>query len=485
MWWRRGQQSIRRSFLLVGGVLSAIGLVLALTTSVTAYWLYSLSQRSADAITSLKAVEEVEINLLRSTRAHQLYGETGEERWRAEWQRDEARLVEDLRTIQRSATGAHEREMVAALTEQVEMIREHVLHAPPGERAVRLSDLDAAAALSGEMAEQYERRAQEAAARTTAWSRIVLLITIGSILAMVASLGLAFRYTSRAIYEPVQRLRRSLEEHPLDSPARIPVEAPLEVREIAMGINELIDRIAAQREQQLTFLAAVAHDLKNPLASLRTAVQLAARQAQDEKQKARAEVILRQVDRMNRQVEDLLDVSRIEAGRFELALQLADLREVIGDTVAMFRDASERHEIRLELPDVPVLVEHDPTRIAQVLTNLVSNAIKYSPEGGPIDVRLRQEGGAAVFEVEDRGLGIPREEWRSIFEPFRRSGGGRGSIPGVGLGLSVARRLVRAHGGEIEVESEPGQGSTFRVVLPLARRRDTRDEAPAEASAGA
>ena len=466
---RRRLPSIRRSFLQVGILLSVVGLILAVTTGLTAWWLYSSSRESADAITSLKAVEEVEINLLRATRAHQLYGETGEERWRAEWQQDEARLVDDLHTAQRHANTPEERVLVAQLTEAVEEIRADVLHAPPGQRAVTRRELDAAAALSDRMAESYEARAQLVAERTTRWSRIALLVAVGSTILVLISLLLAFRSTRRVVYEPVQGLRHALEARNLDDLSHVAVDAPEEIRVVVAAINRLIDRLAAQRAHQLTFLAAVAHDLRNPMATLRTAAQLASRQAETPKQRARVEMILRQVDRMNRQVEDLLDVSRIEAGRFDVHPEVGDLREVIGDTVGLFRGVSEAHEIRLDLPETPVLVNHDPTRIGQVLNNLVSNAIKYSPAGGPIDVRLRERRGAAVFEVTDRGLGIPHDELETIFEPFRRSGGDRGEIPGVGLGLSVARRLVRAHGGEIEVESEPGRGSTFRVILPLAR----------------
>jgi len=107
------------------------------------------------------------------------------------------------------------------------------------------------------------------------------------------------------------------------------------------------------------------------------------------------------------------------------------------------------------------------TRLGQILTNLVSNAVKYSPEGGRIRIRLEQEGGRAVVAVSDEGIGIAEEDLQRIFEPFKRSKSPRADIPGVGLGLSVARQLVVAHGGDIEVESRLGEGSTFRVRLPL------------------
>jgi signal transduction histidine kinase len=114
-----------------------------------------------------------------------------------------------------------------------------------------------------------------------------------------------------------------------------------------------------------------------------------------------------------------------------------------------------------------LLVSCDALRIEQVLTNLVSNAIKYSPRGGRVEVTLEQPGTEAILNVVDQGVGIPSDDQAHIFEPFRRSGASRELVPGAGLGLFVARRIVEAHGGRIEVESRPGAGSTFRVHLPL------------------
>lgn len=113
----------------------------------------------------------------------------------------------------------------------------------------------------------------------------------------------------------------------------------------------------------------------------------------------------------------------------------------------------------------------DPARIAQVLNNLVSNAIKYSPEGGAVRIAARAEPGNAVLEVEDSGIGIPDGELASMFQPFRRSSFAVEDIPGVGLGLFTSRQIVEGHGGQLMVESAPGRGSRFRVVLPSCDER--------------
>jgi signal transduction histidine kinase len=134
----------------------------------------------------------------------------------------------------------------------------------------------------------------------------------------------------------------------------------------------------------------------------------------------------------------------------------------------MFEGSSPDHRLELDLPQEPIHAAFDPLRIGQVLTNLVSNAIKYSPAGGPVRVSLERADGSAVLAVTDRGLGISPEDRAELFQPFRRGASVQDAIPGVGLGLAASRKLVQAHGGTIEVESEPGSGSTFRVILPLA-----------------
>jgi signal transduction histidine kinase len=120
----------------------------------------------------------------------------------------------------------------------------------------------------------------------------------------------------------------------------------------------------------------------------------------------------------------------------------------------------------LHVPETKVPVRCDPFRIEQVLNNLISNAIKYSPAGGNIELNVEESHEDVQFQVSDHGMGIPEEELPYIFEPFRRVKSVKGEIPGVGLGLSVVRRIVQAHSGRIEVESRLGKGTTFRVRLP-------------------
>jgi signal transduction histidine kinase len=133
----------------------------------------------------------------------------------------------------------------------------------------------------------------------------------------------------------------------------------------------------------------------------------------------------------------------------------------------LFEGTSPGHHIHAHLPDEPLMVRCDPARIEQTLTNLVSNAIKYSPRGGEVRIDARVEAGRAAVAVVDQGIGMSREDRAHLWEPFRRGGASTGAIPGTGLGLSIAKRIVEAHGGEIAVQSEPGVGSTFSLKLPL------------------
>jgi signal transduction histidine kinase len=140
------------------------------------------------------------------------------------------------------------------------------------------------------------------------------------------------------------------------------------------------------------------------------------------------------------------------------------------------RDERE-HRLVLQVPDEPIFVCGDVVRLEQVVVNLVSNAIKYSPRGGTIRVVVEKTATDAILSVSDEGVGIPERDVDVIFEPFHRAGPSRDLAPGAGLGLSILARIVRAHGGRVEVQSKVGRGSTFYVVLPLAA-------SPEECSAG-
>jgi signal transduction histidine kinase len=193
----------------------------------------------------------------------------------------------------------------------------------------------------------------------------------------------------------------------------------------------------------------------------------------------------------------LLDAARIESGHFSLSPAEHDARELVLDAVALFREAAPLHELVAIVPETPLNLSYDSARMSQVINNLLSNAIKYSPHGGRVEARAGMVENGAAIEIADQGIGVPEDESAAIFEPFRRGRTLSGAIPGVGIGLSVARRIVEAHGGTISVRSMVGVGSTFTIWLPASesvtepavrltrdRRPETRRTATASVSAG-
>jgi PAS domain S-box-containing protein len=223
------------------------------------------------------------------------------------------------------------------------------------------------------------------------------------------------------------------------------------------------------------FLAMLAHELRNPLAPIRNALHVLKQPAADATMMRQVrDMAERQVQHMARLLDDLLDVSRISRGRIELRRERIDVAAILGRSVEAVRPLVEerRHELTVSLPGGKVEVDADPTRLEQILTNLLNNAAKYTDSGGHIWLSAAQVGGEVALRVRDTGVGIAPDALPHIFDLFvqaeRRLD--RSSQGGVGIGLTLVKRLVEMHGGRIEASSAgPGQGSEFVVRLPLAR----------------
>jgi PAS domain S-box-containing protein len=214
------------------------------------------------------------------------------------------------------------------------------------------------------------------------------------------------------------------------------------------------------------FVSIVAHELRNPLAGIRGYAQLMKRRSSYDERAVN--VIVSQVDQLERRLSDLTDLSRLEAGRLTLERRPADLVELVHAAVEQARGQSDRHKFRVEAPDRPVVGSWDRDRIGQVLTNLLTNAIKYSPQGGEVVVRVAEQGGEAVLSVSDQGLGIAPSDLPRLFERFYRAPDSGATARGLGLGLYIVKELVETHGGRIVAESAGEErGSTFTVSLPL------------------
>ncbi|WP_333571706.1 hybrid sensor histidine kinase/response regulator [Sphingomonas sp.] len=217
------------------------------------------------------------------------------------------------------------------------------------------------------------------------------------------------------------------------------------------------------------FLGMVGHELRNPIMALGAGLHLLSRgRSADAAEQLRGQMA-RQVDHMTRLIEDLLDVARIDQGKIVLRADRMDLADAVALAVEISRpqiDARE-HRLTIELPEAPVWLHADAARIAQVVSNLLANAAKYTLPGGAIHLVARREGAQVAIEVRDTGVGIPPEMQAQVFDLFAQVERGGEQSDGLGIGLALVRQLVTLHGGTIALkESVVGQGSTFLVRLP-------------------
>jgi PAS domain S-box-containing protein len=217
-------------------------------------------------------------------------------------------------------------------------------------------------------------------------------------------------------------------------------------------------------------IASVSHELRTPLTSILGFTEtLLTRPIPDEDRVRYLRIIADQAHRLESLVGDLLNLRALEEAGLELQLEELDLRELFGEQAATFESQLGHHELRVEVPDEPLLVRVDRRRVSQVVGNLLSNALKYSPKGGAVSLKAERRDGRLVVSVADEGIGIPEESRHDVFLPFIRVGR-EGDAEGTGLGLAISRRIVRRHGGEMDFESTLGRGSTFSFELPLEPR---------------
>ncbi len=230
-----------------------------------------------------------------------------------------------------------------------------------------------------------------------------------------------------------------------------------------------VTRLRRFDELKNDLVATVAHEVRTPLTSLRMAIHLSAEGVVgplNEKQADLLHAAREDCERLQGIVDDLLDLSRIQAGRLALQVRQVPTEELVDAALDTQRAAAGERGVRLARTVEPevLTVGVDPERLHLVLSNLVGNGVRHTPAGGEVAVRVAREGERVRFEVRDTGEGIAREEQGRIFEKFYRAPGAPAG--GAGLGLSIARDIVQAHGGDIGVTSAPGQGSTFWFTLP-------------------
>ncbi|MBN8230582.1 sensor histidine kinase [Corallococcus macrosporus] len=319
--------------------------------------------------------------------------------------------------------------------------------------------------------------------RMGAW--VVAIAVLAGAIALLLS-----RWAGRDVAQRLESLRDGFAT--LGTPAqeqRVLAEGDDEVAQLASGFNEMaarIDRTQKELREAIAirdqFLSMASHELRTPLTPLKATLELLIRQlgggqaVGPERQREAFARMNRQVDRLTRLIGDMLDVSRLQSGRFALTVAPMDLVALAREVVERIQSTRPERQglLSLDVPAGSLVGRWDEQRLDQLFTNLVENALRYSPPGTPVAVRVREEDGQVRLDVEDRGIGIPRESLSQLFTPFFRARNATEHYAGgLGLGLAICREIVERHGGRIDVRSDgPGQGTCFTAWLPRAAVAD-------------
>ena len=301
---------------------------------------------------------------------------------------------------------------------------------------------------------------------THRWLTLLGLLSV-SLLGGVAVAGGLAVYLSRKIVKPVLGLSKAADEiargnYEVSVPA---VAGGGEIQHLSERFGEMAARLAEAERLERNFLMTVSHELRTPLTAIRGHVE-ALREGLAEDPEAREEsldVISAESSRLGRLVQDVLDLAKLDARRFTVREEEVDMERLLDQAYTAFAEEAKRRGIdyRREVDGRPVIVS-DGDRVLQIISNLLSNAFKWTPDGGRVDLSLTSENGSVSVAVGDSGPGIGAQEREHIFRPFWSKDGGGGT----GLGLAVARELAFALGGRIDLASEVGHGSRFELVLP-------------------
>jgi len=278
---------------------------------------------------------------------------------------------------------------------------------------------------------------------------------------------------SRWITAPLRRISREARQVADGRAHPIPLEGPEEVRQLAASFNDMTRQVQESQQSQKDFIANVSHELKTPLTSIQgfaRAIQDGTAHSPEELAQA-ADVIGMETARMYRLVQDLLTLTKLDAGTIAFSFKTLDINPLLDAAQHRFAPRTEAAGIHFNIrkSERPALVHGDPDRLMQLLDNLLDNALKFTPAGGKIILRCEINGDRVWIHVIDTGEGIPPEDLNRIFERFYQVDKARpgGEIRGYGLGLAICQQIVQAHGGELSVTSQPGVGSHFVVKIPL------------------
>jgi len=301
------------------------------------------------------------------------------------------------------------------------------------------------------------------------------LILQSGLIALLLSLVVAF-FFARWIADPLQKVVAAARAMPSAEAKPIESQGPHEVQELTRAFNSMIARTQASQKSQRDFVANVSHELKTPLTSVQGFAQaiLDGTADTEEARQQAAQVIYNEAGRMHRMALDLLDLARLDAGTADITMSPVNMSALLNAIREKFTPQSQKAgvlvkvDVTAKLPNITA----DGDRLAQVFTNLVDNALNFTPVGGVISLGVSVVDKEMFFSVSDTGAGIPTEALAHIFDRFYQADPARrgGEKHGSGLGLAIAHEIVQAHGGRIGVRSRLGKGTTFDVFLPLNRQ---------------
>jgi signal transduction histidine kinase len=302
----------------------------------------------------------------------------------------------------------------------------------------------------------------------TLLERLALALAVGISLG-----GLLFWWLSRRLTDPVLALTRATQDV---AAGRYDVEIPPargtdEISQLSDRFRRMVAQLAEAEQLKRSFLMSVSHELRTPLTAIRGHVEAIREGIVTEPEHVRSslDVVAAATDRLERLVGDVLDLAKLQAHRFTVRQEEVDLGRLLDNAYSAFAEEARRREIDYRLEDStdePPVILSDGDRVLQIISNLLSNAFRWTPDGGRVELGLASANGVVRVEVVDSGPGVPKGEADRIFDPFISH-----DVNGTGLGLPIAKELAVALGGRIEVDSDPGRGSSFRLVLPVTAIR--------------
>jgi signal transduction histidine kinase len=296
----------------------------------------------------------------------------------------------------------------------------------------------------------------------------------GGAIALVLSLILAY-VLSRWVADPLQKVVVAARNYPANAN---PVEprGPQEVQDLTRAFNSMVVRVDSSQRSQRDFVANVSHELKTPLTSIQGFAQAILDDTADtpEARKHAAEIIYNEAGRMHRLAVNLLDLARLEAGTADLKMSPVDVGALFRSIIEKFTPQAQKAGVRLgvDVPDGLQTLIADGDRLAQVFTNLVDNALRFTPANGQVTLAAKIVGAEAELSITDTGSGVPEDALPRLFDRFYQVDASRagGESHGAGLGLAIVQEIIQAHGGKIGVRSQLGHGTTFVIHLPLTKK---------------